>query len=471
MWIYLKSPPSPSAPEREDSTLASNAGSIRSLTVNGTLTLKAQLSLVSETEHYPTDRFGMISQPSMAASSAGGPEPFTEASRVSLLATLEDAWHRSTPETSSLTCIASLKKLDPNMSLSKTFQGSQAPSPLYAYVAGLIDGEGCLGIQSTNSTQFYAEISIGMSDKALPLLLEVQKTLGGTVTKRREPTEKWNGAHTWRIGGDAALAFISEVGPFLILKREQYQVLMELKQLVENLEVVGSRRKWTPEASSNAAKVKQKMHLLNKKGPNAQNAVGGWYYPNPDLFGNWRPFSEKFPRWGMTVDGLLFQPKKLEPRSSEKDSSLWPRPVAAETGTWINRSLSAGAKDRPSLGAIAKTWRWPRPLASDAEKGGPNSVSYGEPKMAAIAARWARPTARDWKGQESPERHGQHSPSIDIQAQEIGHKGYLSPHFHAAMMGYSTDHTQLDAAGMAWFLSRQKKHLKDSLESKEASNG
>lgn len=193
-----------------------------------------------------------------------------------------------------------------------------------------------------------------------------------------------------------------------------------------------------------------------------------WRTFQASLFGGLTRFSWDSMRSGMIVGGLLFQPKRLEPRSSENASSLWPRPVASDTGTWVNRSPSAGAKDRPSLGAIAKTWRWPRPLASDAAKGGPNQTKGGLPSMSNIAAnwkRWARPTARDWKGQESPGRHGQHSPSIDIQAQESGHKGYLSPHFHAAMMGYDSDHTQLDAVGMAWFLSKQKKHFKDFSES------
>jgi len=44
-----------------------------------------------------------------------------------------------------------------------------------------------------------------------------------------------------------------------------------------------------------------------------------------------------------------------------------------------------------------------------------------------------------------------------------GHNGYLNPLFHAALMGYDSDHTQLDAVGMAWFLSKQNKRSKDSL--------
>lgn len=150
-------------------------------------------------------------------------------------------------------------------------------------------------------------------------------------------------------------------------------------------------------------------------------------------------------RWGTIVDGLLFQPKKLEPRFSARDGSSWPRPCASDTGTWINKSLSPRATDGPSLGAIAKTRRWPRPLASDGEKGGPNHFQKGDPGLSAIAARWASPTARDWKGQKSPKRRGKHFPSIDIQAQESGHHGYLNPVFHAVMMGFPEGWLKLDA--------------------------
>lgn len=207
----------------------------------------------------------------------------------------------------------------------------------------------------------------------------------------------------------------------------------------------------------------------------ADHSSSCWRTYQDSFFEGLTKFSWDSMRFGMIVDGLLFQPKRLAPRFSENACSSWPRPVASDTGTWINRSASQGAKDRPSLGAIAKTWRWPRPIATDASKGGPNQIKGGYPSMANLAAnwkRWARPTARDWKGQDSPKKHGRHSPSIDIQAQETGHTGYLSPLFHAAMMGFDSDHTQLDAVGMEWFLSRRKKRSKDllGLKTMEAAN-
>ena len=41
-------------------------------------------------------------------------------------------------------------------------------------------------------------------------------------------------------------------------------------------------------------------------------------------------FSENLPIWGMTVDGLVYLPKKLEPRTYVNDGSCWPTPTASE---------------------------------------------------------------------------------------------------------------------------------------------
>lgn len=154
----------------------------------------------------------------------------------------------------------------------------------------------------------------------------------------------------------------------------------------------------------------------------ADHSSSSWRTYQDSFFEGLTKFSWDSMRWGMTVAGRLYQPKRWEPHFSDSGCSLWPRP-----------------------------------LATDASKGGPNANNWGTPKMSALAARWARPTARDWKGQSSPKKHGQHSPSIDIQAQMSGHPGYLSPRFHVAIMGFDADWTELDAAVMQWWRSKRKR--------------
>lgn len=227
-------------------------------------------------------------------------------------------------------------------------------------------------------------------------------------------------------------------------------------------------------AMERAWKVTEDSLCLNSSASlaSADHSSSCWKTYQDSFFEGLTKFSWDSMRSGMTVGGRLFQPKRLEPRFSETDCSLWPRPVASDTGTWINRSQSAGAKDGPSLGAIAKNWnRYPRPNATDSTGRGYQRDASGKiwDQMPGIAQkfadRWARPQARDWKEGDSPEKHGKHSDSIAIQAQKTGHHGYLNPLFHSAQMGYDSDHTQLDAVGMAWFLSKQKSRLSALWES------
>lgn len=47
-------------------------------------------------------------------------------------------------------------------------------STKYAYVAGLIDGEGCIHLEKSR-TSYRARVSVGMTAPALPLLTEMHK--------------------------------------------------------------------------------------------------------------------------------------------------------------------------------------------------------------------------------------------------------------------------------------------------------
>jgi len=64
-------------------------------------------------------------------------------------------------------------------------------------------------------------------------------------------------------------------------------------------------------------------------------------------------FSWNSMRWGMMRDGRLFQPRKLEPRTSDRDGSYLPTPVTLDSGSRVNQSANPNAALRPTLGAMA----------------------------------------------------------------------------------------------------------------------
>lgn len=358
MWTVLMDCLSSQASEESTSPFIPGCG--RSFIVSEILTPKQFSCPECGKEHWIEPPFGTTSLPSERTSFPVESMSSTEDSRASLLASLETAWRASTPDTSSLKSLALYQSSDPNLSFSKTFPESRQHDPLLAYVAGLIDGEGCLAIQSSSGGRYcQPEVTVGMSDKALHLLKEMHATFGGSLNKKRDRSEKWNGSHSWRIGGAGATRFVSLILPYLILKRPQAELIMELDALKQSLPAQGKRRLWSEDAHSKAKTLKIRMHQLNLRGPDAPNAEGGWYSPNPTLFGKWEPFKEKWPRFGMTVAGQLFQPRRLEPRTSENGGFSWPTPTVCGNDNRPYPGKQSG------LGLAEAVRRWPTPVARD----------------------------------------------------------------------------------------------------------
>lgn len=144
-----------------------------------------------------------------------------------------------------------------------------------AYVAGLIDGEGCIYIEKAKANialpTYRARVSIGMTAPALDLLREMQARWGGTLYQLRPATERWAAAWTWYTWGDSATEMLRYVAPFLRLKGQQAAVAMAVEAVRAELpRRRNGNAKWTPEARARCEELKQQMHLLNAKGPSAQ---------------------------------------------------------------------------------------------------------------------------------------------------------------------------------------------------------
>lgn len=182
-----------------------------------------------------------------------------------------------------------------------------------------------------------------------------------------------------------------------------------------------------------------------------------WRTPQISLLPDSNVFSWTSMRWGMMRGGQLFQPKKWEPRISERDFGCLPTPTASEYGS--NQSPSHGAKVRPSLHALARWRRNPTPLASDGEHGGPSANNHGAPKLTALAIRISTPCARDGKDGLTPRPHGRHSPSVAVA--QAGHHGYLNPALVEVIMGYRPGWTVSRLWGTHGCLRRAEKPSRD----------
>ena len=114
--------------------------------------------------------------------------------------------------------------------------GNQRQTALWAYLAGLIDGEGSFVIQKTNiekmakssrskTPRYLGVFCIGMVHRE-PLDL-IQKTIGaGKVYEERVPNRR----SIWRIrfaGRLKIIEFIENLLPYLIVKKPQAEVLLD----------------------------------------------------------------------------------------------------------------------------------------------------------------------------------------------------------------------------------------------------
>lgn len=324
----------------------------------------------------------------------------------------ENSREKTTPEICGLQPFAVYKSSDPNMSFSKMSPDSFPHDPIAAYAAGLIDGEGHIGIQASkkkSTNYYYVEVTIGMSEKGKELLKAMMGEFGGTIIKGRTATEKWAASLKWRIGGEGAIAFLERIRPFAVLKKHQVVLALKWGELANSLESLpNGTRKWTPDARMKAERMKEQMHLLNQKGPGAPDAGAGWYNPMPTLFGTWEPFSETWPKQGMMQDGLCWALTIAELHTEESGCG---------SGVWIGtpRATEAIMSDRfrkgrtPSPEEYVRMWPTPRSGKTTDENeetwlSRKQDGKVSTPPLNLAVKMWPTPATRDYRSEScSPE--------------------------------------------------------------------
>lgn len=106
-----------------------------------------------------------------------------------------------------------------------------------AYAAGIIDGEGYIGITETKpnyvsgdrkrrqkSPSFICRVTVAMCDPNVPVWLT--ETFGGTVHSYPPRKEGTRGSHHWVVQGPTAAAFCELIHGYLKVKRQQAELLM-----------------------------------------------------------------------------------------------------------------------------------------------------------------------------------------------------------------------------------------------------
>jgi hypothetical protein len=106
-----------------------------------------------------------------------------------------------------------------------------------AYLAGLIDGEGCIRIKKTKAYRcqnrqtpgYHASISVRMVDEASIAFLH--ETLGGWYYLEKWRHSEGRPLFCWQASDQVAGSVLRALLPYLRLKRQQAETVLELLEL------------------------------------------------------------------------------------------------------------------------------------------------------------------------------------------------------------------------------------------------
>lgn len=134
----------------------------------------------------------------------------------------------------------------------------------YAYIAGLLDGDGYFGITKIRSRYktgfgFQYKTRIIIANCNLVLLEKVKELFGGFIVKKRMPVDKnWTQGYNLQIG--YIRKWLPKVIPHIIGKKKKAQLLLEASALLDD------RHKRTNTAGKlHTERLDVIMNLLRKK--------------------------------------------------------------------------------------------------------------------------------------------------------------------------------------------------------------
>ncbi len=141
------------------------------------------------------------------------------------------------------------------------------------YIAGIIDGEGCIGMGVTftrhKSKRQTHSVRLAIVNTDPRLAQWFCGRFGGTVHRQDPPANKrWKPKYTWQCGGARAETLIAAIEPFLVLKREQAQIVLAMRAIGRHRGGGTGKgpRPLTDEVVEKREELKQRLHLLNARG-------------------------------------------------------------------------------------------------------------------------------------------------------------------------------------------------------------
>lgn len=138
----------------------------------------------------------------------------------------------------------------------------------WKYIAGLVDGEGCLDVQITkikNSNTSYVRprVRICLTLPGRDVLVIMKTNHGGHLVDRSVPEESnWTPSTSWELAGYVSCQFLRNIVNHLIIKKEQARFLLWMETNVKGQHVSTEVRDAIREE---LAAMKRDPHRLSEK--------------------------------------------------------------------------------------------------------------------------------------------------------------------------------------------------------------
>ena len=116
--------------------------------------------------------------------------------------------------------------------------GTQTEPVLYAYLAGVFDGEGCIQVERSHRQVepgrhqrrivYIYTLSVAMTN--LPVLEIFKKTFGGSIYKRTfSPPENKSSIYRWRVTSrPQTQRVLKALVPYMVVKKKQAQFMLDV---------------------------------------------------------------------------------------------------------------------------------------------------------------------------------------------------------------------------------------------------
>lgn len=130
-----------------------------------------------------------------------------------------------------------------------------------AYLAGIIDGEGNLGIHFSNQGMWMSYLNV--YNTHLPLLEAIQSTTGAGKVRarsRRGPRDKQ--CHTWYVYGSSIIPVLETILPYLMIKKPQALLVLEFLRSCSP----GMGRRLSLEQETRRRAILDECRVLNARG-------------------------------------------------------------------------------------------------------------------------------------------------------------------------------------------------------------